>query len=161
MLFLVPTISRIMYPFKCISSFYYTCKHCIDLHVELYISHTNCTCFLNLISWEDTSIVSLVAGLTVCLSLHSHSQNGATALFVASQNGHTSTVDVLLRNGADPNIAKKVSASVVNFGNVKQRQVCLCKGSMLLTVIHACIAMAYYFNTYYKVSIPQNHSGSN
>ena len=71
--------------------------------------------------------MSLVAGLTICLSLHSHSQDGATALFVASQDGHTSTVDVLLRNGADPNIADNVSASVVNFGNVKQRQVRLCK----------------------------------
>ena len=55
--------------------------------------------------------MSLVAGLTICLSLHSHSQDGATALFVASQNGHTSTVDVLLRNGADPNIARTVSVN--------------------------------------------------
>ena len=27
---------------------------------------------------------------------------------LASQEGHTSTVDVLLRNGADPNVAKNV-----------------------------------------------------
>ena len=59
---------------------------------------------------SNLKILSLVAGLTIlCLSLHSHSQDGATALFTASQNGHTSTVDALLRNGADPNIAKAVS----------------------------------------------------
>ena len=59
--------------------------------------------------------MSLVAGLTICLSLHSHSQDGATALNIASQNGHTSAVDVLLRNGADPNIARVVSVSITNF----------------------------------------------
>ena len=53
--------------------------------------------------------MSLVAGLTICLSLHSHSQDGDTAVNAASYYGHTSTVDVLLRNGADPNIAKAVS----------------------------------------------------
>ena len=36
-------------------------------------------------------------------------QDGHTPLIMASQEGHTSTVDVLLRNGADPNIARNVS----------------------------------------------------
>ena len=36
-------------------------------------------------------------------------QDGNTPLIMASQNGHTITVDVLLRNGADPNIARNVS----------------------------------------------------
>ena len=36
-------------------------------------------------------------------------QDGATPLYMASQDGHTTTVDVLLRNGADPNIATNVS----------------------------------------------------
>ena len=36
-------------------------------------------------------------------------QDGATPLSMASQNGHTSVVDVLLRHGADPNLAKAVS----------------------------------------------------
>ena len=44
------------------------------------------------------------------ISLPTHSQDGVTALYMASQKGHSSTVDVLLRNGADPNIVDKVSA---------------------------------------------------
>ena len=32
---------------------------------------------------------------------------------MASQEGHTSTVEVLLRNGADPNLATSVSMDVV------------------------------------------------
>ena len=42
-------------------------------------------------------------------------QDGNTPLFMASQNGHTSTVDVLLRNGADSNIARNVSIIVHAF----------------------------------------------
>ena len=40
-------------------------------------------------------------------------QDGATPLFMASQNGHTNVVDVLLRHGADPNLADHVSIEVV------------------------------------------------
>lgn len=43
-------------------------------------------------------------------SMFTDSQDGRTALFMASQAGHISTVDVLLRNGADPNITSTVSA---------------------------------------------------
>ena len=34
---------------------------------------------------------------------------------MASQEGHVRTVDILLRNGADPNLAKKVSIEVVCY----------------------------------------------
>ena len=37
------------------------------------------------------------------------SQDGTTPLFMASQNGHTKVADVLIKNGADPNLAKTVS----------------------------------------------------
>ena len=47
-------------------------------------------------------------------SLSSLLQDGDTALSMASHNGHTSTVDVLLRNGADPNIARSVSTVCFN-----------------------------------------------
>ena len=40
-------------------------------------------------------------------------QDGTTALFIASQEGHTSVADVLLRHGADPNLADHVSIEVV------------------------------------------------
>ena len=40
-------------------------------------------------------------------------QDGTTPLFMASQEGHVSIVDILLRNGADPNLAKTVSMEVV------------------------------------------------
>ena len=36
-------------------------------------------------------------------------QDGVTPLFMASQNGHKSVVDVLLRHGADPDLADIVS----------------------------------------------------
>ena len=47
-------------------------------------------------------------------SLSSLLQDGDTALLAASQNGHTSTVDVLLRNGADHSIARTVSTVCFN-----------------------------------------------
>ena len=37
------------------------------------------------------------------------SQDDATPVFVASQEGHTQVVDILIRNGADPNLADTVS----------------------------------------------------
>ena len=37
------------------------------------------------------------------------SQNGETPLFVASQKGHSDTVTILIRSGANINMAKNVS----------------------------------------------------
>ena len=36
-------------------------------------------------------------------------QNGGTAMYVASQNGHVGVVNILLQNGADVDVPKKVS----------------------------------------------------
>ena len=47
-----------------------------------------------------------------CISLchtFSYTQDGATPLYVACQNGHTQTVDVLLKNGANVNLSRTVS----------------------------------------------------
>ena len=47
-----------------------------------------------------------------CISLchtFSYTQNGATPLYVACQNGHKQTVDVLLKNGANVNLTRTVS----------------------------------------------------
>ena len=41
-------------------------------------------------------------------------QDGGTALYMASQYGHTSVVDVLLRHGTDPNLPLTVSIEVVH-----------------------------------------------
>ena len=38
------------------------------------------------------------------------SQDGATPLLMASEYVHLKVVDVLLKNGADPNLARQVSA---------------------------------------------------
>ena len=35
-------------------------------------------------------------------------QSGATPLYVASQNGHSDVVNILIRNGADVNLSWKV-----------------------------------------------------
>ena len=45
--------------------------------------------------------------------LSSTIQDGDTPLYYASQEGHTSIVEVLLRNGANPNLATTVSMEVV------------------------------------------------
>ena len=38
-------------------------------------------------------------------------QNGATPLYVASQNGHSDVVNILIRNGADINLVRHVRYS--------------------------------------------------
>ena len=38
----------------------------------------------------------------------SHAQDGATPLFIASQHGHSNVVNILIKNGAGVNMAKKV-----------------------------------------------------
>jgi len=35
-------------------------------------------------------------------------QNGTSPLYMASQKGHSEVVEVLLKSGADPNLAKTV-----------------------------------------------------
>ena len=39
-------------------------------------------------------------------------QNGVTALYVASQNGHVEVVNVLLKNGAHVDVQKEVSLPI-------------------------------------------------
>ena len=46
--------------------------------------------------------------LCMCFSL---TQDGSTPLYIASQNGHFDVVDVLIRNGADVNMASHVCDS--------------------------------------------------
>ena len=38
-------------------------------------------------------------------------QDGTTPLFIASQQGHSDVVNILIRNGADVNMAKEVKHS--------------------------------------------------
>ena len=50
-----------------------------------------------------------------CISLchtFSYTQDGATPLYTACQNGHKQTVDVLLKNGANVNLTMTVSLGV-------------------------------------------------
>ena len=41
-------------------------------------------------------------------TLSSIAQEGVSPLFMASQNGHTQVVELLLREGADPNLTRTV-----------------------------------------------------
>ena len=41
-------------------------------------------------------------------------QDGATPLFIASQNGHSDVVTILLRNGAGVDVAKNVSYLMIS-----------------------------------------------
>ena len=44
--------------------------------------------------------------------LSSTAQDGVSPLFIASQNGHTQIVELLLRKGADPNLTRTVCGLV-------------------------------------------------
>ena len=51
-------------------------------------------------------------------SLLSPLQNGSTALFMASQNGHTAVVKLLLEAKAKPDVPNKVMFTAVAFDGV-------------------------------------------
>ena len=53
------------------------------------------------LSWHNSGCLSC------CIVI---SQDGATPLWMASQNGHSTIVDLLMRHGGDPNIADEVSS---------------------------------------------------
>ena len=61
------------------------------------------------ISMLENPVNAIFMLLILIEHLSSTLQDGFTALYVASSEGHTSIVDVLLRNGADPNLAVTVS----------------------------------------------------
>ena len=63
--------------------------------------------------YDCSLLFTIMSHLTFsCISLchtFSYTQNGGIPLYVACQNGHTQTVDVLLKNGANPNLTLTVS----------------------------------------------------
>lgn len=62
-----------------------------------------------MISWTIVVFYNMLSfAFNVLFTAH-FQQDGGTPLFMASQNGHTTTVDVLLSHGANPNIAAQVS----------------------------------------------------
>ena len=65
----------------------------------------------SLLSLVMCSTSILVVNFFIFFSL-TFLQDGGTPLYMASQNGHTSVVDILLRHGADPNIATTVSVEI-------------------------------------------------
>ena len=67
-----------------------------------------CHNYFNLL--QTHAHVNFIAVCILWLSIHSIGlQDGFNGLYMASQNGHTSSVDVLLKNGANPNFAVTVS----------------------------------------------------
>ena len=50
-----------------------------------------------------------------CVSLLLSPQDGETPLYIASHNGHTDVVRILLENEANPNISDAVSYSIIPF----------------------------------------------
>ena len=54
----------------------------------------------------------------MCVYEHSISsstmQGGFTSLYLASQEGHTEILDILLTKGADPNLTTKVCMSIMD-----------------------------------------------
>ena len=51
----------------------------------------------------------------VYMIVSSTTQDGLSPLYVASQEGHTDIVDILLKHGADPNLACTVWGLVCSF----------------------------------------------
>ena len=49
------------------------------------------------------------------MSLLLSSQDGRTPLYIASRDGHTDVVRILLENKANPNINDEVSYSIIPF----------------------------------------------
>ena len=94
-------------------SLFYLCTSCdvetsrFSVYLVLEICNTEC------------SIYNIVINVSFYIYVHPyysslHSlQDGCTALYMASQNGHASVVDVLLRHGADPHETETVSIEVV------------------------------------------------
>ena len=64
---------------------------------------------------------------------------------MASQKGHTSTVDVLLRNGADPNIAKTVSLHQNCLVFLCTRQYFILVKELCLHALMAVLLLLYKF----------------
>lgn len=78
--------------------------------------------------------------MTLCIShvyilSHSLIQSGISPLYEASQEGHPEVVDILLKNGADPNLATPVWRLVSSF------HFCVhCSIVLLLLELPACTA---------------------
>ena len=68
-----------------------------------------CGCLLTISYCLHTCFSESEYSLAVIFHFFHSEQDGHTPLVVASQEGHSATVDVLLRCGADPNIARYVS----------------------------------------------------
>ena len=77
-----------------------TCRTLVCVIVVLNLSHF-LVCLYNII------IVNLYV-LNNYNILSSTAQNGSSPLYRASQNGHTQIVELLLREGADPNLTRTV-----------------------------------------------------
>ena len=60
-------------------------------HVHVYI----CTYIWHVLSWEESGNMSLISVTSFTV------QDGVSPLYVASQNGHTDVVDLLVKAGAD------------------------------------------------------------
>ena len=64
-----------------------------------------------------TVVVNDECALSEITTFPSHLQNGSTPIFVASQNGHIQVVEILLNNGANPNIQKEVLLSSIEVNH--------------------------------------------
>ena len=61
---------------------------------------------------------TLILEFMYVLTILSPLQNGSTALFIASQNGHTAVVKLLLEAKAKPDVPDEVMLIVVAFDGV-------------------------------------------
>ena len=79
----------------------------LDIFIECHIG-SNIGSFTCILSYLSSSMYSLLSSL----------QDGATALFMASQDGHTSVVKLLLEAKAKPDVTNKVMFTAVAFDGV-------------------------------------------
>ena len=81
--------------------------------------------------------------------LSSTAQDGISPLYIASQNGHTQTVELLLREGADPNLTDKVcglvwSLYLLHVLLINPRRACARVTVLVLSVcLCVCVCFPY------------------
>ena len=102
------------------------CTHILVYSTNQYMKYyyTSCKTIHTPITCRTLVCVIVVLNLNhflvclykICINnyniLSSTAQNGTSPLYIASQNGHTQIVELLLRKGADPNLTYTVCGLV-------------------------------------------------
>ena len=82
----------------------------------------------------------------IILILSSTVQDGKSSLYIASQEGHTEIVELLLKKGADPNLTRKVCGLVLLLYILYT-----CYYHFILRIFNRLKYLSSYIFTFYKI----------